>query len=548
MGSNTDYQFISQSGEIQFDTQSIASINDDTTMTISGNSWISSSTTNTISNILLTNGEHTIEGEYTGTTTLDGGSEIIGNGIVQNLEIGGDNSILSPDLVSLLQPKILQIEEFFSSFDSELNIRITTVSNSRIIIEPQDNINGKIFLNINDEGSTLSKGSTYYPVYSMTENLESKDLFYMRKSDNTEVMVSNCSIITNNESFRAFFDSSIDFGNSAILLKVNSPPVIQMLNCETSCTRNSDCTCCVNYASSVLDPDASECSETFSIVDNQNGLFMNPQNSGQVCYTESSIQGTTQRIKTYQVEDSVGDVSNNAIINFNFNVPSLCPTPSISISATTSITTTKTSSSSLSVTKTQSNNPTTSSSSTLTPTSSITTSITPKESLQLVRPSFTSPSTQISTSRNQISLSPSTSRIVNQIMPSSSVSVSSRSIPTAAVGGCTNSNCQSGSTQSNLGDASNNNQDDVALVSDDGNIVGAVIIPNTIAPDGTIAVSFISNIQVNTAEVTLGNSIFDITISDSFGSSVSKFDESLTICFEEEGSVNVCILFSIVFL
>jgi len=52
-----------------------------------------------------------------------------------------------------------------------------------------------------------------------------------------------------------------------------------------------------------------------------------------------------------------------------------------------------------------------------------------------------------------------------------------------------------------------------------------------------------SNINVDTNDVSLGNAIFDISILDEFGSSVSKFDDSMKICFEEENSIddNACL-------
>ena len=530
-----NYQFKSQFGEIYFDVGDIIFSQSDISLSLIGDSFLISSSSNSIENTFLSNGIHKIEGTYNLITYLDENSEITGNGLIQDLIILSDNSAISPDLVSsisYLPSDILQIQNFTSSFDSELNILLDSSMYSRLIIEPNDNINGRIFINIDyiSLSFPLIPGSIYYPIHSMNEDLESKELFYVRKPDNTELLVSNCSIATNieNESFRLFFDSSIGFGMSALVLKANSPPIIQNLTCSITCSRDIDCICCTEFVSSILDPDLSECPESFSIADNSNGLFMDPQDSTMVCYTESSIQGSIQELIEYQVEDLSGDLSNIAYIDFTFNVPSLSPTPSISKSPTTSPTSSITSSISKSVTESSS----TSSTPSNTPSISLSQSITPKESLILVRPTFNSNlSIQISKSS------------INQIIPSLNVSPSSTNIPTAAIGGCTNSNCIIGSTQSNL-DSENQI---IELISENGNTIGALIVPNTIAPQGIIYVSYISNIDVDTNDISLGNSIFDISITDKFGLPVNQFKNSMTICFEEDNDIDVCIILIFIF-
>merc|ERR1712100_106908 len=305
-------------------------------------------------------------------------------------------------------------------------------------------------------------------------------------------------------------------------MKANYPPTIQNLTCSITCSRNVDCTCCTDFVSSIADPDLSECPETFKLVDNQNGLFVDPQDSSLVCYTESSIQQSIEESIEYQVTDTGGYISNTANINFNFNVPTLCPTPSVSITPTTSATNTPSPSASEtpSTTPIASVSPVPSITSSNTPSSTVTQTITPKESLILVIPSL---------------IPSQTRRIVassNQVLPS--VNPTSSPIPTSAIGACTNSNCQIGSLQSGLTSGNQN----IQLISDDGNNIGVLIVPNSIAPQGTLYVSYVSNINVDTNAVSLGNAIFDISILDEFGSSVSKFDDSMKICFEEENSIN----------
>merc|ERR1712100_597162 len=228
-------------------------------------------------------------------------------------------------------------------------------------------------------------------------------------------------------------------------MKANYPPTIQNLTCSITCSRNVDCTCCTDFVSSIADPDLSECPETFKLVDNQNGLFVDPQDSSLVCYTESSIQQSIEESIEYQVTDTGGYISNTANINFNFNVPTLCPTPSVSITPTTSATNTP----SPSASETPSTTPIPSVSSSNTPSSTVTQTITPKESLILVIPSL---------------IPSQTRRIVassNQVLPS--VNPTSSPIPTSAIGACTNSNCQIGSLQSGLTSGNQN----IQLISDD---------------------------------------------------------------------------------
>lgn len=513
-------------------------------LSLIGNSYTLSS--NNIDNTYLSNGNHIIEGNYLKKTILEENTEISGNGFIQNLEIGGNNSQISPDLVPLsyLPSDILQIQNFTSSFDSELNILINSTGYSRLIIEPYDNISGRIFINvdyISSDDVALIPDTIYYPIYSINEDLESKELFYVREPDNNnEILVANCSVVSNNddENFRVFFSSSSGLGTSAILLKVNNPPEIQNLVCDRTCERNIDCTCCTNFVSSIVDPDISECSETFTIVDSQSGLFVDSQDSSMICFTESSIQGSIQESINYQVKDTGGDLSNIAMIFFNFNVPSLSPSISGTISPTASPTSSKSPSSSLtgtpsiSSTRTISKSPTISSSSSNTQSTSNSLSITPKESLILVRPTYNPIQSSIfQPSQTKPSVS------INNQMPSISSSRTPLPFPTSAGDGdC--ANCITGNVRSPL---STDNQN-IQLISDDRNI-GVLIIPSTIAPQGTIDVSYVSNLQIDTNDVTLGSTIFDITITDEFGLSVTQFSDSLTICFEEEEDINVCIIF-----
>ena len=511
-----DYEFVSQFGKIEFDANNILSVNS-MQLSLIGNSFLSSITTNTLENNFLSNGNHMIEGEYSGIVVLDEDSGISGNGLIENLVIGGDNSTISPDLVPFVPSDILQIQNFTSSFDSELNIRITSTSYSRLIIEPNDNIDGRIFINIDYSGPPIIPGSIYYPVYSMNEDLESKQLFYIRESDR-ELLVSNCSIVSNidNESFRVFFDSSIDFGNSALKLQQNFPPTIQNLTCSTICSRNIDCICCVDFVSSILDPDLSDCPETFTLVDNQNGLFVDPDNSAMVCYTEISIQESIQESIEYQIEDTGGDLSNLAYINFSFIVPTNSPTPSTS--PTTSITPTSSNTPSISKTNTESPNPTISN----TPSSSITNSITPKESLILVIPTL----------EPVISVKPSA--LINQI-PSKSASSSSQKMPTSSNDDCIYDNCEIGYGEVDIDvNENSDNNIEVNLISIEGNIIGELIIPNSIVNGGTLSYSFISSDSYESNDITIGKTIIDITITDEFGLPVFNFDESITICLEED--------------
>jgi len=75
----------------------------------------------------------------------------------------------------------------------------------------------------------------------------------------------------------------------------------------------------------------------------------------------------------------------------------------------------------------------------------------------------------------------------------------------------------------------------VDLTSQQGSSVGALIIPESVAPGGTVSVAFVSDIP---DERDLGNIIVDIRIQDSFGLPVTELSEDVTICLEHEGNVD----------
>ena len=130
-------------------------------------------------------------------------------------------------------------------------------------------------------------------------------------------------------------------------------------------------------------------------------------------------------------------------------------------------------------------------------------------------------------------------------------------IPTSSIDICSNNECDVGfdeldlSNNDNYNDNNNdnnNNESILELISNNGNNVGTLIIPNNIvSEDSTISVSFVtgSNSLISN-DIRLGNTIADIVIKDIFNSEIKNLENSLTICFEQqEDELDVCIIFYI---
>jgi len=167
-------------------------------------------------------------------------------------------------------------------------------------------------------------------------------------------------------------------------------------------------------------------------------------------------------------------------------------------------------------------------SSTNTPTETSTPTITPKPSLVIVPPESSTPSKSVGGVVFSASASPSKPNSqVQSLSPSPTIN------PTSAIINDCN-DCSFGSAQVAV---DNNNQNngrsttEVSLMSDDGNLVGTLFIPDDVNGNGEssfIDVTFATNIPQG--NVDLGNSIIDIKITDSFGNQVTQLSSSIEIC------------------
>lgn len=84
----------------------------------------------------------------------------------------------------------------------------------------------------------------------------------------------------------------------------------------------------------------------------------------------------------------------------------------------------------------------------------------------------------------------------------------------------------------------------IELLSTNGDVDGILIIPNHIVsePNAMLSVSFVTGTNSFLSNgLLLGNTIADITIIDTSGSSITNLDNPLTICFSQpEGELDVC--------
>ena len=155
------------------------------------------------------------------------------------------------------------------------------------------------------------------------------------------------------------------------------------------------------------------------------------------------------------------------------------------------------------------------------------------------------PSLSPSNSKNIISKSNSPSPFIGASSENSENSPTSSpspiAIPTSA-GTLENCyDCEFGSSQQVIDSSNNGNTNgsddngtsEVNLVTDNGDDIGTLIIPNDAAgPDESfvIDVSFVTNIPQSQLTVPLGSTILDITITNSFGITVTELDEPVEIC------------------
>ena len=86
-------------------------------------------------------------------------------------------------------------------------------------------------------------------------------------------------------------------------------------------------------------------------------------------------------------------------------------------------------------------------------------------------------------------------------------------------------------------------ESNVILSDSSGNTVGDVIIPNSVAPGGTLSVTVLSGIDgVEFDNVILGNSVIDVTLLDVFSNPVTQLVDPIEICVAENRDVDVSLL------
>jgi len=95
--------------------------------------------------------------------------------------------------------------------------------------------------------------------------------------------------------------------------------------------------------------------------------------------------------------------------------------------------------------------------------------------------------------------------------------------------------CSFGSTRVTIDtNEENNDETKITLTTDDGIVVGTLVIPNDILGNGEsslLEVAFITNFPKG--NIDLGNSIVDIKITDGFGNQVTELSSSIDICLAD---------------
>ena len=260
---------------------------------------------------------------------------------------------------------------------------------------------------------------------------------------------------------------------------LNSPPQVSNDVCKVDCAAGSKCTCCVDVLLNDSDPDSPCDTLSFAIIDDDLTV-----NGNQTCFSTNILTSNLTFERSYVAYDEQNALSSEGVIEYIFNLLSTStPTPSITSSVTPSI------------------------------------SITAKESLVMAPP----PDNQVPTSPNQVPSS--------QSIPSVSIQVT----PTSAQD-CTSTNCISGGVSSNLSpDNTINGNTAIPLTNGNGEEIGVVTVPIEIAPGGTITVDFSSG-SFSANNVDIGQAIFDISILNEFGISVTEFNDKIEICFVQDSS------------
>ena len=92
----------------------------------------------------------------------------------------------------------------------------------------------------------------------------------------------------------------------------------------------------------------------------------------------------------------------------------------------------------------------------------------------------------------------------------------------------------------NSGGGDNSDIIPVSLITNSGEPVGTLSIPEQLAASGPVVLEAVFVNHVGATSQDIGSSIVDITITDALGNIITELEEPLEICLEEDSNVNVC--------
>ena len=489
--------------------------------------------------VYLSEGIYQIDGAMNFTneveTTIFNGI-LTGNGYIQTLILRGDspNSVrIIPNLISTLALArrdttldILTIDKLNGSLSNSpiLNFQIAgfyqyaQICIQSVIGNPELSLLIEKVPSMNNE----LPPNSYELIFSDSYD-PFGDLFYSNNivSDCTPITLEGLPIQTVKPQF-----SNIDTTKFSIV--VDDPPFSNDEFCSQTCIIGNDCTCCVNVLDDSGDPDGNICGNNLIIDIISTDGFIDPEDSSTICYTENNIQQSELIEIQYRVFDGYS-YSNISTVFVSFSIISTFPSNSASQSKTISpsLSDMPIRNITISPTVSASITPTISESATI----SMSASKSSKQSLEIVGVPIVSPN-EVFTIAPSNSPKPSSSRTVSQ----STTQIQND------LGNC--NSCEYGSGEITFENSSNNNNNDandeieITLVSDDGDIVGSLIMPSTIAPDGSVLTySFVSGIETTNQDI--GGIIIDINIYNEFSIPITNLNEDITICLKDKDADNV---------